>query len=614
MPSGDRYVASSAGRGGRATRGRPRSRRPRSGRARGAGGRGGSRARSTGSRWRPAARAASSHPRPRVGGSPDAPSASPGGSSVTRVGRLGAAGSSGTRKPVSPWALRSPAVERRFANGRTGGAACSRARSSGGIASANALKSASSYSSTARGPGPPEAGPLEADQCLEPGAAGVRLAVAEDRRLDRADPGRRCSSCCCRRRARSSRGSRTRRGGPRRAFEVGCLAVEAERRQPLDPLADAGQLDRRRRERRGELDDEHARPGGRERPAPDRGTVGEEPDGAGVSVAAVNGVWTAIVTRPRDAAHDLVDVAVGADIVVPGRVAGPLRLADERDPGRGHRRSGRVEVVDDEAHDRRRPEERVIVLARPVDVDLAPVGGPEPDRRRAPRRTARPRARRDTAPRSRRTPPGTPSGRRGSRAAGSSGRDLAGGCDPRGVRCAGGIVPPSWAVTPILVRTRTPRPRPTSRSSPPASPRRSRLAARLVAVGLTVLLGGWAAVAVAGAATAALAPPIAAAVPTPTVTASGPAGSASPAPASSPRPGASHRLRPCRRRQRRPAPRARRRPLEPPAPAPDGNGIARPRLTTTPIGTRLQAQLDRLRARLGIPGVSATIVFRDGTS
>ena len=42
--------------------------------------------------------------------------------------------------------------------------------------------------------------------------------------------------------------------------------------------------------------------------------------------------------------------------------------------------------------------------------------------------------------------------------------------------------------------------------------------------------------------------------------------------------------------------------------------MARPRLTTTPIGTRLQAQLDRLRARLGIPGVSATIVFRDGTS
>ena len=42
--------------------------------------------------------------------------------------------------------------------------------------------------------------------------------------------------------------------------------------------------------------------------------------------------------------------------------------------------------------------------------------------------------------------------------------------------------------------------------------------------------------------------------------------------------------------------------------------MARPRLTTTPIGTRLQAQLDRLRARLGIPRVSATITFRDGTS
>ena len=165
---------------------------------------------------------------------------------------------------------------------------------------------------------------------------------------------------------------------------------------------------------------------------------------------------------------------------------------------------------------------------------------------------------------------------------------------------------------------RHPDPRPdedaaTSSDEPvePASrSRRSRLGARLLAVGLTVLLGGWAAVAVAGAATASLAPPIAAAVPTPAVTASAPAGSASPPAASSAGGAAASPA------SVGPSPSASAAPTSAPEPPalPDGNGITRPRLTTTPVGTRLQARLDRLRARLGIPGVSATIVFRDGTS
>ena len=120
-----------------------------------------------------------------------------------------------------------------------------------------------------------------------------------------------------------------------------------------------------------------------------------------------------------------------------------------------------------------------------------------------------------------------------------------------------------------------------------------------------MLLGGWAAVAVAGAATAALASPIAAAVPTPAVTPPSPAASASARATASPGPSPSASADASGKPPSAP---------KPPAPAPDGSGIARPRLTTTPIGTRLQAQLDRLRARLGIPGVSATIVFRDGTS
>jgi hypothetical protein len=65
--------------------------------------------------------------------------------------------------------------------------------------------------------------------------------------------------------------------------------------------------------------------------------------------------------------------------VVPGGVAVTLRLADELDPGSDHRRPRRLEVVDDEADDRPRPEERVVLVARSVHVDLRPVGRPEPD-------------------------------------------------------------------------------------------------------------------------------------------------------------------------------------------------------------------------------------------
>jgi D-alanyl-D-alanine carboxypeptidase len=165
---------------------------------------------------------------------------------------------------------------------------------------------------------------------------------------------------------------------------------------------------------------------------------------------------------------------------------------------------------------------------------------------------------------------------------------------------------------------RHPDPRPTEdAAASPAAPvdpatrsRRSRLAGRLLAVALTVLLGGWAAVAIAGAATGALAPPIAAAVPTPA--ASAPAGEsvapASASPAASAGPTASAAPTPS------PSAAASTPPGAPQAPPPDAPAFARPRLTTTPIGTRLQVQLDRLRTRLGIPGVSATIVFRDGTS
>jgi D-alanyl-D-alanine carboxypeptidase len=139
--------------------------------------------------------------------------------------------------------------------------------------------------------------------------------------------------------------------------------------------------------------------------------------------------------------------------------------------------------------------------------------------------------------------------------------------------------------------------------------RRSRLATRIVAVLLTALLGGWAGLAVAGAISANRSTAVAAegtdpslpalSMPTPMPTPSEPPPppSASGPVESPPEASAAPRSTPTAR---------------PPTDA--GATLSRPRVTTAPIGTRLQVELDRMQRRLGIPGVSATIIFRDGTT
>ena len=64
-----------------------------------------------------------------------------------------------------------------------------------------------------------------------------------------------------------------------RALDVGTLAVEAQSLDPLDPLADTGQLDRRGRQRSRCFDHEDPRSLGLDRSPPDRWTIGHEPDG-----------------------------------------------------------------------------------------------------------------------------------------------------------------------------------------------------------------------------------------------------------------------------------------------------------------------------------------------
>jgi D-alanyl-D-alanine carboxypeptidase len=184
-------------------------------------------------------------------------------------------------------------------------------------------------------------------------------------------------------------------------------------------------------------------------------------------------------------------------------------------------------------------------------------------------------------------------------------RDLAGTSNPQGIRRAGGIVPS------IMGRHPDPRPGegavtppelPADPAPPPAARRRrrgARLAGRFVVLALAIALGGWAALNAAGAATAERLDGIATAA-TPSI---GNVASASSRPTTtppSPAPGGS--------------PAAASPPATPQVPLGAAEPLTRPRVTTVPVGTRLQAELDRLRTRLGIPGVSVTVIFRDGTS
>jgi D-alanyl-D-alanine carboxypeptidase len=142
--------------------------------------------------------------------------------------------------------------------------------------------------------------------------------------------------------------------------------------------------------------------------------------------------------------------------------------------------------------------------------------------------------------------------------------------------------------------------------------RRSELPSRLSAVALTLVLAGWAGLAIAGAVTAGRLPSFVAAAGSPapssasavpSAVASAPGSAAPPGASASPSPGSG----PSASGDPRPTPPA------PPAAAGDERP-SRPRVTTAPVGVRLQAELDRLRSRLAIPGMSATVIFRDGTT
>ena len=226
--------------------------------------------------------------RRRAAGRPASAAAAP------RPARAGA-----SRSARSPCARRSAGAGWRTAGSTSGrGAPPARPR---GTPSANAVNRASSYSSIAVVAAHQTRDARRRAQGVEPVPARGRPPVAElaSRSIAATSPATDVSDDPMKRTVCEGSQKRPRRAA--RALEVGPCAVQAERLDPLDPLADAGQLDRRRGQRSGDLDDEHPGPGRWDRPSPDDGPVGQEADGAKQSGRGSIGVHRPMVpaTRPR---------------------------------------------------------------------------------------------------------------------------------------------------------------------------------------------------------------------------------------------------------------------------------------------------------------------------
>ncbi len=265
--------------------------------------------------------------------------------------------------------------------------------------------------------------------------------------------------------------------------------------------------------------------------------------------------------------------------MVPRGATVALRLAKECDSRFDHRLAGRLEVVDHESDDRRSSEEVVVGVRRAVHVNLAPVIGSEPGRivldedRRQLEHIA-----------------------------------------VKGDRFVERVRPdpeePERLDHPYLaaiagVRVRFPRYRPPIMArldDPRTSSRRFRrsvrrvLAASVAAVGFLVVGLGLSTVALSGLRQPA-AGPDAAAIVSPSLVSSSLASPGEASPSGSPAPSASIVA----------------------APTPDPTpppvvGPSRSEIRTAAVREQLDARLDVVRTRLGIPGVSVTILFRDGSS
>ena len=177
-----------------------------------------------------------------------------------------------------PWAWRSPVGRRVLAHGRAsvpaGRGRQTRARLAERVEAARPGTPPGHRSRPTRSAAPRPSRPRR--RC-EPLAVGMRLAVAGHVRDEARDA--------------TTDGSIGRPGvdepgvGPPQGREAGhqalrgrALAIEPKRRQPLEPLADAGRLDRRGGQGRCQLDDVEAGSTSRDRLAPAHRAIGQQPD------------------------------------------------------------------------------------------------------------------------------------------------------------------------------------------------------------------------------------------------------------------------------------------------------------------------------------------------
>ena len=172
------------------------------------------------------------------------------GRPTTRVGGSGGVDRlrrAAIRSARSPCARRS--AGRRFAHGRTTARSGSPARSASGHAGREGRQQRVLVFLGRLGRRPPDPHAVERAKRLEPVGAGVRPPIAELGPGDRRDPSADRLRRSRRRTARSATAARTTPSRAASAFRRRSLAVEPQRLDALDPLADAGQLDGRGRER-----------------------------------------------------------------------------------------------------------------------------------------------------------------------------------------------------------------------------------------------------------------------------------------------------------------------------------------------------------------------------
>ena len=183
---------------------------------------------------------------------------------------------SGSSEPARPEARRSPVGRRRFANGSTHRRIVERSDLVGRHARREGVEQRVLVLLRGIGRGPPDPHRDGCPERVQPVSTRGGPAVTEHRVLERRDAPP--IDVVAAMYSTTWDGNQNWPSLVATARELGSDAVQGQRGHALDPLADAGQLDRCPRQRLAQLDHEDARRAGRNRSAPDDGAIGQQPD------------------------------------------------------------------------------------------------------------------------------------------------------------------------------------------------------------------------------------------------------------------------------------------------------------------------------------------------